>query len=87
MIPFPREVAAILLIECQDIMGAIDAQSLDSKAEGHPLPSGLITCGELCRLVPALVSLLHHSYPELWDEEILSALLRDASLLNNQSVN
>jgi hypothetical protein len=84
--PFPKEVAACLLWECGQILGAIEAQSLDSRGE-NPLPPRLLTCGELCRLVPGLYSLLFHVYPELWDDDTFAAALRDAAFLNNQTVN
>lgn len=84
--PYPKEVAACILWECVQVLGAIEAQSLDSRGE-NPLPPRLLTCGELCRLMPALFGLIHHVYPELWDDDIFASALRDAAFLNNQTVN
>jgi hypothetical protein len=72
--------AALLLAEALAITAALDVAGVGDEPPSKPLPSGLIRCGEAWRLIPAVVLMLSQAYPELNDEEVFEAALRDAHL-------
>lgn len=68
----------LLLAEAVQIMGTLEAASIQERPDGEPLPRGLLTCGEACRLVPAVVLLSLQIYPRLIEEGVLETILRNA---------
>lgn len=71
------EDAAYLLVRANQVMGALEAAVITERQYAEPLPRGMLSCGEACDLVPALVVLLTKLYPQLANPEALDQALRD----------
>jgi hypothetical protein len=80
MEPFdlPRPYAAILLAEATIVQDRMDHNDIVGQSEAEPLPAGLISCGEISRLLPALVILLTQAYPEFLDPHIFYTAVTEA---------
>lgn len=49
--------AGLLLAQAVQIMGTLEAVGAHVRPDSEPLPRGMLTCGEACRLVPAVIAL------------------------------
>lgn len=72
------EAVGLYLAEAVQIMGTLETACVHERPDYEPLPRGLLTCGEVCRLVPAVVLLALRLYPRLSDEGVLETIVRDA---------
>jgi hypothetical protein len=79
-IDFTVEEAAYLLVTANRVMGTLEAAVITEREYAEPLPRGMLTCGEACELVPALVVLLTRMHPQLVDTEALDQALRDGEI-------
>ena len=78
----PPELTAddvgLFLAEAVRVMGTLEAAAIQERPAGEPLPRGFLTCGEACRLIPAVVLLALQIYPQLIEEGVLETVLRNA---------
>ena len=74
------EDAAVLLDAAWRLVGTFETACIADMAPSRNLPAGLITCGEAMLLLPALAVLILQRYPQLLDDETLSATLQTAVL-------
>lgn len=72
------EAVGLYLAEAVQLMGTLEAACVHEHAEAEPLPRGLLTCGEACRIVPALIAISLHLYPQLAEPGVLESILRNA---------
>lgn len=79
MIPLARHEAAAVLVLAVNIMNALEAACIDQRPGLEPLPRGMLTCGEACQLIPAVVALIAERHPELLEEGVLEDALRAAA--------
>ena len=70
----------LFLAEATQIYGTLEAANVHHRGELAPLPSGLITCGEMCRMIPAVIRLSLQLYPELTEEGVMEAIIRKAEI-------
>lgn len=68
----------LFLAEAVQVMGGLEAAAVQERPDGEPLPRGMLNCGEACRLVPAVILLALQLYPQLAEEGVLEAILRNA---------
>lgn len=68
----------LFLAEAVQLMGTIEAANVHQRLERDSVPSGLITCGELCRMIPAVVALSLQLYPSLTEEGVMEGIIRKA---------
>lgn len=66
----------LYLAEAVQLMGTLEAIGAHQRAPSAALPSGAINCGEACRLVPAVIALSLHIYPQLADAGVLESIIR-----------
>ena len=74
----PVDDVGLLLAEAVQIFGTLEAANVHLRAERDSVPSGLITSGELCRMIPAVIALSLQLYPSLTEEGVLEAIIRKA---------
>lgn len=76
--PLTADDVGLFLAEAVQIMGTLEAASIQEQPDGEPLPRGLLNCGEACRMVPAVILLALQLYPQLAEDGVLEALIRNA---------
>lgn len=76
--PLTTDEIGLLVAQAVQVMGALEAACVHLEPPGRPAPSGLVTCGELANLVPAVVLLGLLIRPELGEDGVLEAILRNA---------
>ena len=80
--PLPPALGAdevgLFLAEAVQVMGGLEAAAVQERADGEPLPRGMLNCGEACRMVPAVILLALQLYPQLAEDGVLEALIRNA---------
>jgi hypothetical protein len=70
----------LFLAEAVQLMGTLEAANVHERGNLDALPSGLITCGEACRMIPAVIALSMQLYPSLTEEGVLEAIIRKAEI-------
>jgi hypothetical protein len=70
--------AGLMLAEALQIAGTLEAAAVEYRRDGDPLPSGMLTCGEACRMASAVVGLALNLFPQLSNEEILGSVVCNA---------
>ena len=80
---FLQEAAALdavglFLAEALQLMNVLESACIDQQPQYAPLPRGILTCGEACRLVPAVIALALQLYPQLADPEVLERIVLNA---------
>jgi len=70
--------AGLLLAEALQLMSVLEAACINEAPQYAPLPRGILTCGEACRLVPAVIALALRLHPQLADAEVLQQILLNA---------
>lgn len=76
--PITADDAGLLLYEAIQLFGVLEAAAVEQRREGEPLPRGMFTCGEACRMISAVVGLTLHLFPQLADEGVLETIVRNA---------
>lgn len=71
--------AGLLLAQAVQIMGTLEAVGAHERPDSEPLPRGMLTCGEACLLVPAVIALTLQLFPQLAEDGVLEAILRNAT--------
>jgi hypothetical protein len=61
------------------LMDVLEEHEIHNAAPDAPLPAGLLTCGEACQLVPAVIALVLKVHPELMEDGALEQAARSAS--------
>jgi hypothetical protein len=72
------EAVGLYLAEAVQLMGTLEAAGIHEQEDSAPLPRGLLSCGEACRLVPAVIAMALQLHPELADPGVLETILRNA---------
>ena len=72
------ESVGLYLTEAVLLMNTLEAACINERPEYEPLPRGMLTCGEVCRIVPAVIAMSLHLYPQLAEDGVLEAILRNA---------
>lgn len=67
--------AGAILAEAVRAMGTLEAACIHEQEDAAPLPRGLLTCGEACRMAGALVALIPERYPQLLEPGVLEETL------------
>ena len=75
-----RDDAGLFLAEAVQLMGTLEAADIHQRRESDPLPSGMFTCGEACRMIPAVIAMTLQMYPDLTEEGVLESIIRNATL-------
>ena len=70
----------LFLAEAVQIMGALETACIHELPNSAPLPRGMLTCGEVCRMVPAVIALALKLHPELIEEGVLEAIIHNAEI-------
>lgn len=70
-----EEEAAASLHEALRVGMTLAARGVEMMDNCEPLPRGLITAGESCRLVAAVITLALHAHPRLLDEDVFAHAL------------
>lgn len=70
--------AGVLLVDVLAALERLEDADLSDKRDGAPLPRGVLTCGQACRFVPALLLMILERYPDLKDDGVLDNCLRNA---------
>lgn len=76
------EQAAVMLERSMYVVGTLEAACIGERADGEPLPRGMLTCGEAMLLIPALAVLIVQRYPQLLEDDALDDALRTAATLS-----
>ena len=63
--------AARLLADAVRLHGTLEAVGIEYQPEHAPLPRGVLSCGEACAVVSAVVGLVLTLYPQLADPDVL----------------
>lgn len=72
--------AALLLDETLRCIGTFEAACIPDRSDCAPLPSGMLSCGEAMRLLPALAIMLVQAYPRLVEPEMFAQALQLVAL-------
>ena len=73
-----RDDIGLIVAEAVQLMGTLEAADVHQRNESDALPSGTITCGEACRMIPAIIRMALQMHPELVDEGVLEGIIRNA---------
>jgi hypothetical protein len=72
------EDAGLMLAEAIQLAGTLEAAAVEYTKDSEPLARGLLTCGEACRMVSAVVGLVLTLYPQLAELDVLETTIRHA---------
>ena len=75
-----RDDVGLFLAEAVQLMGTLEAADVHQRPAWQSLPSGLFTCGEACRMVPAVIAMALQMYPDLIEEGVLEQIIRNAEI-------
>lgn len=75
----PYEAAALMFSALQ-VVATLDAACVQEQPFSAPLPRGFLSCGEAYTLIPALVIMLAHQFPQLLDPDQFAQLANTALL-------
>jgi len=75
--PITLGEAAVCLLNATLLIERLADEEKPSKS---PLRRGFLTCGELEEILVSLVALSHYAYPNLSDDEILDAALKEVGV-------
>lgn len=70
------EDTAAYLADAIRLHATLEAISAEGENENEPLPRGILTCSEACRMVSAVVALALQAYPSLNDRDVLAASIQ-----------
>lgn len=68
----------IYLAEAVRLMSVLEAACIQERPEYEPLPRGILSCGEVCRLIPAIIAMALQLHPQLAEPGVLQTILRNA---------
>lgn len=63
--------AAHLLADAVRLHGTLEAAGIEYQPDHAPLPRGVLSCGEACIAVGAVIGLVLTLYPQLADPDVL----------------
>jgi hypothetical protein len=79
----PDEVAledvAVMVAEAVQLFGTLEAMNAHQEADHEPLPRGMLTCGQACRMVAAVIRLGLMQEPRLLEDDVLEQAIRAAA--------
>lgn len=78
--PLTLDDAGVLLADVMAALERIEDAEIPDRRDGEPLPRGILTCGQACRFAPALLAFIVHLYPQLSEDGVLEATIRNATM-------
>ena len=77
---FTIDDVGLFLAEAVQIMNTAETRNVHQLPSYRNLPSEVITCGEFCRMIPAVIALSLQMYPDLMEEGVLEGIIRNATI-------
>lgn len=72
------DAVGLFFAEAAQLMNVLEAACVHEAPEYAPLPRGILTCGEACRMVPAVMAMALQLYPQLADPAVLERIILNA---------